>query len=300
MKFELTILGSNSASPAYGRKPTAQYLKHSGSAYLIDCGEGTQFRLQDYGLKASLIDSIFISHLHGDHFFGLPGLLSSYSLAGRSKPLTLFSPPGLEKALTSLFAAGAHHITYPLIYHVIEASGGTILKNEYIKVEAFPLKHKIPTFGYQFTRKEPSKMDKSKLEAHLSTGAQIAELMKNGFVEVAGRRFDKTEFELCPPKEAKYAFCSDTAFHQDLANHITDCDLLYHETTFLKDCENLAASTFHSTTVQAAQIATMANAKKLIIGHFSARYADTRPFLSEVSALFPHVELATEGTTFII
>jgi len=303
MTFEVTILGSSSATPVYNRNPTAQLLNCNERFYLIDCGEGTQQQLMRFGLKASKIDYIFISHLHGDHYFGLVGLLSSMHLNGRIKPLHLFCPPALQDILQLQFLHSETALRYPLVFHFTQdREPEVLLENSDVTVESFLLNHRIPCTGFRFTEKKRlRRLQVDKLEA-----AQIPmtyyPLLKRGLdVELPGGGWLRSQdYTSDSPRPKRYAYCSDTLMDESYFAAIQGCDTLYHEATFMQDMLERAQETHHSTAMQAAQAALKTGAKKLLIGHFSSRYKTLSPLLEEAQAVFPQTALATEGQTFQI
>ncbi|HXH18464.1 MAG TPA: ribonuclease Z [Chitinophagales bacterium] len=304
MPFEITILGSNSALPAHGRHPTSQILNVHDRLFLIDCGEGTQMLLEKYKIRHGRIEHIFISHLHGDHFFGLIGLITSYHLNHREKPLTIFCPKGLDEIIHLQLKYSDTHLRYPLSFEFfIPQSGAVIFENDFMRVETLKLKHRIPCAGFVFREKlPPEKNIKPEAidEYHLSI-QQIHEIKKGkDLLLPTGKIVKNEELTVKPHRPRVYAYCTDTAYDESIAPYILGADLLYHEATFDKSEEMRAKETFHSTTRQAAMIAKKAQVKKLLLGHFSARYKTLDDLLSEAREVFPHSELAREGSTFVI
>lgn len=303
MRFELTILGSNSAVPAYGRHPSAQVLNVREELYLIDCGEGTQLRLAENQIKTGKIEHIFISHLHGDHIFGLVGLLTSYSMGGREKPLHVYGPAGLAAFIHSQLYWSHSHLNYPLHIHRTEPRFKCLVyENRDLWVYSIPLQHSVPTNGYLFIEKErPRHIIPAYIEAY-GMGIEQIRAVKKGkdlWLE-GGRRIANDLLTEPPPPSRSFAYCSDTRYHPELVEHIKGVDMLFHEATFEQAMEERAAATFHSTTAQAAEIARRAGVRRLIIGHFSARYRDLSPLLEETRRIFKRSTLAIEGKTFNI
>ena len=301
MEFELKILGSASATPVLDRHHTAQVLTVGSSQYLIDCGEGTQRRLLEYKVRPQRIGTIFISHLHGDHFFGLFGLLGTMSLQGRTEPLQLFGPPGLDEILTTQFRYSGTQLGFELTFTAVETSQhAQIFEDKQLTVHTLPMQHRVPCCGYLF-REQPRRrrLLKEKLPADL-TPTQLAVLAQGqdvtdtatGAVLVANAAVTT---EPAPPRS--YAFCSDTLYLPGLADLVRGVDLLHHEATFLDEMRARAAATHHSTAHQAALLARNAEVGQLLIGHFSSRYRDLQPLLTEARAVFERTELALEGTT---
>ena len=296
--FELLILGSSSASPTSTRNPSAQLLNIAERYFLIDCGEGTQMQLRKNKAKFQAIDHVFISHLHGDHFFGLPGLLSSMHLLGRKQDLHLYAPADLKEVIEKLNQVSETRLNYPLIWHLTSASGLHLLfEDDKVEVYSFPLKHRIQCNGFLFKEKTlPRKIDKYKLEKLQISTADILRL-KNGLdvVNALGEFIPNKEATIDPPAPRTYAYCSDTIYYENIIQYIKGVDLLYHESTFLEDKADRAHKTFHSTAKQAATIAQKAEAKQLLLGHFSARYPVLDDFLKEARPIFEFCVLATDG-----
>jgi len=303
LTFEVQILGSNSALAAHGRHPTAQLLRYGSRQMLIDCGEGTQVRLQRFKSKPFKIEYIFISHLHGDHYFGLIGLLTSFHLLQRKSSLTIFGPPQLEPILRLQLDAANTVLNYPLIFKATQADVPEILlEDDSLIVSSFPLDHRIPCTGFLFREKKPPRKINPKATAGITLKAETYEALRRGEnITDANGVFHLNECltEATSPCRT-YAYCTDTLYKPDIIPMITGVDLLYHEATFSKDCEERAKQTFHSTSVEAAQIAAKANVKQLLIGHFSSKYIDLQPLLTETAEVFSNTRLAIEGETFSI
>lgn len=303
MTFEVTILGSSSATPVYNRNPTAQLLNCNEKFYLIDCAEGTQQQLIKFGLKASKIDYVFISHLHGDHYFGLIGLLSSMHLNGRIKPLHIYAPEAIKEILELQFKHSDTHLKYELIYFAIDASKpGVIFENNDVIVETIILNHRIPCTGFKFTEKKRlRKLLVEKLEND-NIALELYPLLKRGVdLELPnGDVLKNVDYTTDSATPKSYAYCSDTLYDESYFDSIKDCDTLYHEATFLHEMIDRAKETHHTTALQAAQIATIVGAKQLLIGHFSSRYKTLNPLLDEAQSEFPNTALALEGNTFQI
>ena len=300
MRFALTILGINAAAPAYGRHPSAQVLQVHNRHYLIDCGEGTQMRMSDFNIPRHKINQVFISHLHGDHVFGLPGLLFSFSLMDRKAPLHLYSPAGLrEMILAQLTPSGA--LSYPLHFHEVNtASTSIIFEDPLLSVTAIPLRHRIPTIGFLFREKpRPLNIIPEKIETYHLTIEQIKAAKAGEDITLSdGRTIPNMELTLSPPPPRSYAYMSDTMFDESVVPHIHNTDLLFHETTFCEDHADNATLTHHSTARQAALIAKAANVRTLITGHYSSRYPDVQPFLDEARAVFPNSVAGEEGRVY--
>jgi len=303
MKFEVTILGSSSATPIFNRNPTAQALNINERLYLIDCGEGTQQQMLRFDIKASRIDYIFISHLHGDHYLGLVGLLSSLHLNGRTKPLYIFCPAALKEIIDLQFKYSETTIQYPLEYTFIDPTKtAKLVDNQDIIIESIPLDHRIPCTGFLFRQKKRlRKLIKDKIE-NMEIPVEYYSRLKKGedFTDANGKLYKNDQLTTDSERPKAYAYCSDTLYSETYFNQITDVDLLYHEATFLHNMVDRAMETHHTTALQAAEVAAKVNAKKLVIGHFSARYKMLTELLDEARSVFPETELAIEGKTFAI
>ena len=303
MKFEVTILGSSSATPVYNRNPTAQLLNCNEKFYLIDCGEGTQQQLMKFGFKASKIDYVFISHLHGDHYFGLIGLLSSMHLNGRIKPIKIYAPAALLEILDIQFKYSETVIRYPIEFLALETDNSKqILDNADLTVETIILNHRIPCTGFKFTQKKRlRKLLVQKLESE-NIDVAYYPLLKRG-VDLKlpdGRILVNSDYTTDSERPKTYCYCSDTLFDERYFHTIKGCDTLYHEATFLHEMIDRASQTHHTTALQAAQIATVVGASKLLIGHYSSRYKSLQPLLEEAVSVFENTELALEGNTYTI
>ena len=299
MVFEVTILGTSSAMPGWGRNMSAQLVNYEQNLFLIDCGEGTQHQLLKYKAKMNQIRHIFISHLHGDHYLGLAGLLSSMQLQGRTEAMHLYAHRGLADVLTTQFRVSQGYVRYPLVFHPLEAAHSQLLYNgETLTVSTLPLDHRIPCCGFLFRQKlGKQKIIKALLPDDLPIAGIIA--LKNGQDVVHNDRILRSQDLTQPPKPPlAYAYCSDTKFNQALVPYISGVDLLYHEATFADDLAARAEETHHSTARQAATIAQLAGAKQLLLGHFSARYRELSPLLEEAREVFAGAHLAVEGQTF--
>lgn len=292
MSTYLTILGFNSAIPTINTAPTAQFLDMEERAFLIDCGEGTQVQLRKAKVRFSKINHIFISHLHGDHCFGLPGLIASFRLLGRETPLHIYGPKGIREMLETIFRITETHRGFEVVYH--ELSGNTsekIYEDARVEVFTIPLNHRIYCNGYLF-REKPK-------ERHLN----MKEISKYPEIETcdyhhikAGRDFTLSDGYILknetlttdPTPTVSYAFCSDTRYFESIIPIIRGVDVLYHESTFLHDLKDMADYTGHTTALEAARIARSANVGKLILGHFSNRYTNLSVFTEEAREIFPN------------
>ncbi len=299
--FCLQILGTSAALPAYGRNPTAQVLQIAERLFLFDCGEGTQAQMQRYRVRKSKIEAIFITHLHGDHVFGLIGLLTSYSLEGRSQKMDIYGPAGLEEMMNVQLQYSGGGYSYPVHFHVVDTeSAGLLWEDDQVEVYHFPLKHRIPTSGYRINEKRrPRNMIKEKIAEYQIPYLKIPGIKTgNDFETEDGTIIPNAELTTAPPLPRSFAFCTDTLFHEELAPYITGVDLLYHESTYCDDLEDQAAISMHSTATQAARMAHLAKAKKLILGHYSARYKTIECFEEEARAIFPQSITGVEGGTY--
>ena len=301
--FALTILGAGSATPTLRLHQTAQLLTIGNEYALIDCGEGTQLRLIEQRIRPGRLRYIFISHLHGDHYFGLPPLLSTLNLGGRTEDLFLFGPRGLDEVLTTIFRVSNSKLGFKLHFQAVDPDRATLLfDHPLLTVESIPLQHRIDCSGYLF-REKPHKPHL--LREKLPADVPIAYLkqLKNGedIRDDDGKLlYAVADYTEPGPAPRSYAYCSDTRYINELAAQLHGVSLLYHEATFLEDNAVRAAEVFHSTAKQAATLAAKAQVGKLLIGHFSSRYKQFQPFLDEARAVFPETYLATEGETIAI
>ncbi len=303
MSFNITILGSSGAMPSYGRHPSAQLVEIASRFFLVDCGEGVQMQLMRFQANYHRINHIFISHLHGDHYLGLMGLIFTMHLQRRASDLHIYSHRGLDEIITVQLRYSRSWPNFKIVFHRLEKDvREVIFEDDAITVETIPLTHKIRCSGFLFREKiKPRRIDKTSLPATLLI-QQIVALKKGEDVkDQTGKIIYKNEDLTLPPKPSRsYAYCSDTAYKESLLEQITGVDLLYHEATFAEEDQLKALETQHSTAKQAAEIARQAKVAKLLIGHFSARYRDLQPLLEEAQSIFPETTLAEEGQTFTI
>jgi len=299
--MKLTILGCHAATPRWDASPTAQILQVKGHTFLIDCGEGTQVQLRRHKIKFSRIKHIFISHLHGDHFFGLVGLVSTFRLLGREADLHIYGPKGIKEAITLQLKLGKSWTDYDLYFHELESLETEILfEDENISVSTIPLKHRIYTNGFIFKEKESERtLDINAVEAANVSMSYYSKIKQgHDVVNEDGVLIDNKKITLDPPKPKSYAYCSDTAYNPAMISKIASATALYHETTFLELHKDLAEKTKHSTAKEAATIAKNAAVEILILGHYSGRYQDLNAFKLEAEEIFTNVLLAKDGKVF--
>ncbi|HBE40024.1 MAG TPA: ribonuclease Z [Bacteroidales bacterium] len=301
MPMRLTILGSSSALPTSERYPSAHVLNVHERLYLIDCGEGTQMQLRRNKIRFGKINHIFISHIHGDHVFGLYGLLSTFSLMGRTLPLHLYAPENYREILLSHLADFDIHLNYEIDF---TALGGKdplkILDDKHLTVTSFPLKHRVPSFGFLFREKPPDRnIIKESIEKYKIPVSRIPAIKKGAdFISSDGEVIRNDDITIPGPDPRSYAYCSDTRYFKRLASFVKGVNLMYHEATFDDSLGQLAKTTGHSTSSDAARSAKEAGAETLIIGHFSARHKDISLLVEEARKIFPRTLPAIDGTTF--
>lgn len=303
MKFDVLILGSSSATPIYGRHPTAQLINVNEQLYLVDCGEGTQVQLIKYGIRSNRIKHIFISHLHGDHYLGLIGLISSMHLVGRKDDLHVYGPPGLKEIIDLHFLHSQTVLRYMLHIHTTQdETKNVVFENENIQVSTFPLNHRIACTGFRFDEKKrlPS-INREKVSAIGIPPTHLPSIKRGqDYTAPDGTVHHWQDLTIAPPPSRSYAYCSDTVRTSSYLPFIQYVDLLYHEATFLHEMLDRAVDTYHTTALQAAEIAAEVGAKRLLIGHYSARYKDLKPLLQESKSVFEATQLALEGNWYSI
>ena len=301
--MELTILGCHSATPRNNARPTAQLLEMRGHLFLIDCGEATQIALRNANAKFSRIKHIFISHLHGDHFFGLFGLISTFQLLGREAEMHIYGPKGIKEAVLLVLKLGGAYTPFPLYFHELSGDTSEVLyEDDKVLVRTIPLRHRVYTNGFFFQEKEGERrLDMTAISNYPSIEKCDYQNIKSGkdVVLENGMIIPNEELTFAPHKPQSYAFCSDTLYFEALAEEIKGARVVYHEATFLKNNEELAAKTMHSTAYQAGLTAKNANAEVLILGHYSSRYNDIKLFKDEASEVFENVYLAEDGKKFV-
>lgn len=297
MATTLTILGYNSAIPTVKSSPTAQLLEMEERLFLIDCGEGTQVQMRKAKAKFSKIKHIFISHLHGDHCFGLPGLISSFTLLGREMPLHIYGPKGIKKMLQTVFQITESRMDFEIVYHELNnQESEKIYEDSRIEVFTIPLQHRIYCNGYLFKEKPKERhLNIDEIKKYPEIEICDYQNIKNGqdFVLSDGYVLKNKTLTKDPQPSVSYAFCSDTKYSEEIITIIKEVDVLYHESTFLEDLKDMAKKTGHSTALEAATIAKKANVKKLILGHFSNRYEDLTLFEKEAKTVFENTFLPT-------
>jgi ribonuclease Z len=303
MIFEATILGCGAAAPTGKHNPSAQVLNIHDKLFLVDCGEGSQMQMRKFKVKMQRINEVFISHMHGDHYLGLMGFISSMHLLGRKAKLTVYGPEELKAILELQLKASQTFLEYPLeIIATSRSEKQCIYDDKSLRVYSFPMKHRIDTCGFLFEEKERKpKITKTSIGQYGLMPSQIIQL-KNGIAVVLENGETLHPETVCedpePPKS--YAYCSDTAYSEKVIEAVRGCTTIYHESTFLESEAERAKSTFHSTAKQAATVAKAAGTKRLILGHFSSRYATDDGFREEALEIFPNVSLANEGQVFTI
>ncbi|MBT8259746.1 MAG: ribonuclease Z [Bacteroidia bacterium] len=299
--MKLTILGCHSATPRIDANPTSQVLDIANHIFLIDCAEGTQIQLRKNKVKFSRIKHIFISHLHGDHFFGLVGLISTFRLLTREADLHIYAPKGLKEVITLQMKLAKSWTNYNLIFHELTSDKSKLIfEDDKVEVHTIPLNHRVYTNGFLFKEKEKErKLDVNKAIS-LNIDKAYFRKLKQGFdvTNEEGVLIKNIDVTKPGPKPKSFAFCSDTVYCELIIPIIKDVDILYHESTFLESHKHLAETTKHSTAKQAATIAKKANIGTLILGHYSTRYDDYELFIKEAKTVFDKVELAKDGKVF--
>ncbi len=303
MFFEVTVLGSSSALPTSRKFPSAHVLNVHGRFYLIDCGEGTQIQLRKFGIKLGKLNTIFISHMHGDHVFGLFGLFSTLNLLGRETPLHLYGHEGLGNLIRHFQDNYGQNLSYSIVHHKIKTrQKGIIFEDNGITVETFPLKHRIPTNGFCFREKPRERNLRKQVLEKYDIPVRERINIKNGadFIMPDGSVIPNYELTLPPKKSRSYAYVSDTRPVKNLVKILKGIDLLYHESTFLDKDAQLARQTEHTTALQAAEIARDAEAGKLLLGHLSTRYKDEDLFTEEARKIFENSFVVREGEKYVV
>lgn len=296
--FNIQILGCGSALPTTCHMPSSQLVNMNGKLFMIDCGEGTQLQMRRYGARMSKLHSIFISHLHGDHVFGLPGLISTLGLLGRTADLTIYAHKEIDILLKPILNFFCKNLSYSINIITLPKDGfNTVFENKSISVSTFPLKHRIASSGFLFKEKEKQRHIKREMIDFYKVPIREINNIKSGadFLTTNGEIIPNSRLTNPPHPSRSYAYCSDTAYHESIVPFIKNVDVLYHEATFAESEKTRAEKTAHSTARQAAEIAKMAEANKLVIGHYSSRYTDLDVLLKEAQSVFPKTALANEG-----
>ncbi len=302
-KFSVLILGNASAAPTLARNHTSQLVNINEQYYLMDCGEGTQLRLREHKIKLQRINHIFISHLHGDHYLGLIGLLQTMHLLGRITDLHIYSPNGIQEIIEVHLKYSESHLKYKIIYKVVDTKQSEVVfENSKIIVSTIPLNHRIACSGYLFKEKpKPKRINPAAIKQYEVPKYQINKIkLGEDFTNSEGKIIKNERLTINSLPSFSYAFCSDTKYNEQIIDVIKGVDLLYHEATFIDEHADRAKKTFHSTAKQAAEIALQAGVNRLIIGHFSNRYPDLNVLLTEAKSVFKNTEIATQDNEFEI
>jgi ribonuclease Z len=301
MPFEVTILGSSSATPTSDRYPTAQVINAHGRYFLTDCGEGAQIQIRRQKIGFGKIRHILISHLHGDHYYGLIGMISSFNLLGIRNDIHIYSHSQLKELIQPQLEFLKKELQFKIIFHPLNfKTPQKIFSDDKVEVYSFPLRHSVPCCGFLFKEADRElNIIKEYIEKYKIPVAEIKKIKKGAdFITDDGKLIPNNQLTTPPLPPRSYAFCSDTAWYPEIIKTIKNVDLLYHEATFTEELKEWAENTFHSTALDAARIAKGANAKKLILGHFSARYKEIEVFLREARAIFPETDAAVDGHTY--
>lgn len=297
----VTILGNNSASPAHGRHPTSQIVQAGDHTFLVDCGEGTLFQMSKYKIRQGRINHIFISHLHGDHYFGLIGLINTYGLNHRENDLHIYAPQYLREINELQMKAADARLPYTVHYHVLNREG-VLFQDDKVCVSAFKVHHQIPCFGFLFREiKNKRKLNFPLVERYNVPRAYYDRLHQGeDFVAPGGEVVPNSVLTFPRPGGKSYAFCADTLYLEEICDKIRGVDMVYHESTYLQQQLDRAEKRFHSTTIQAATIARLADAKRLLLGHYSSMYADIEVFGEEARTVFENAEISREGVSYLV
>ncbi len=300
MALSVLILGSAAAAPTLNRNQTAQLVSTEKNLFLVDCGEATQIQLRRYKVRFQQIDHIFISHLHGDHFFGLVGLLSTMHMLGRKAAVHIYGPKELQEVIQVQFKYAGSSLSFQQVYHTVEGSSAPIYQDNEIEVTAFEVNHRIKCFGYKFQeRPKPRRINGKRVEFYKVPNYFRPKLKEGAdFTKEDGEVIANSVLTDAPFPSHAYAYCADSAAHEKYLKHIQGVDLLYHEATFMHDQKARAKKTYHSTAKQTGELAAKAGVGQLLIGHFSNRYTDLKPLLNEAKNGFKTTSLAVEGKTY--
>ena len=304
MSFTVTILGSGAALPTFSRNPTSQYVICNDRHILIDCGEGAQMQIRKYGLKFQKLTHILISHLHGDHYFGLVGLLSTMHLLGRNQGVKVYGPEGLEQIIKSQLEIGGARLDFSIEFTVLDGkSSGCLFEDKLIEIHTFPLKHRIPTNGFVIKEKQKERILKGDLFKEDKLSLALIPFFKRGEDVIdneTGKTYSFEKYTLPPKPVYSYAYCSDTMYYESVISKIENVSFLYHEATFLEKDRNRAKATYHSTAKDAAKIALKANVGKLLLGHLSARFENGKEHENEAKTIFENVVVVEDGDVYQI
>ncbi|HEX2609277.1 MAG TPA: ribonuclease Z [Flavisolibacter sp.] len=297
--LSVTILGNNSAVPAFNRHPTSQVVSQDGNNYLVDCGEGTQIQMIKYKVRRGKISHIFISHLHGDHYFGLAGLLNTFGLLSHKQELHVYGPAPLQQIIEMQLNVADTSLPYPLHFHTL-SEAGLLVDNDKIRISCFRTNHRIECYGFLFEEKQGKRKLLIEKVRKLDIPVSFYSSLQQGldYITPRGHTIPNDTVTIPSDRGRKYAFCADTKYDETLIPHIYGADMIYHETTYLDNMREKAFDRFHSTTRQAGEIARKAMIGKLLIGHFSSKYSTLEQFLEETRQVFPNTELAIEGNTY--
>ncbi len=299
MVFEVKILGCNSASFAFGRHHTAQVVNSNQNLFLVDCGEGTQLRMIKQQVRFNRIHHIFISHLHGDHYLGLMGLIFTFHLQGRTEDLYIYGPAGLDEIISLQLRHSESVLHYQIHFQVIEQDNQLLFENEDIQIRSLAMNHRIACYGFVFAEKQRRYKIKRELLPETLGREELLKLKEGLDVQDSnGRLWKNEELASPPPVPRSYVYAADTRVLEGICEAVKGCNLLYHEATFTSDMQARAEVTYHSTAAEAARFASLHEVHRLILGHFSSRYQDVSPVLEEAIRFFPYTLLAAEGQTY--
>lgn len=297
--LSVTILGNNSAVPAFNRHPTSQVVAHDGTNYLVDCGEGTQIQMIKYKIRRGKIARIFISHLHGDHYFGLVGLINTFNLLSHRQELHVYGPEPLQQIIEMQLKVAETYLCYPLYFHTI-TENATLVDDDKILIKCFRTNHRILCFGFSFEEKIGKRKLQIENVRRYNVPVSFYTSLQQGldYISPRGEVIKNDLLTTAPERGRRYAFCADTKYDESLLEHIQGFDTIYHETTYLDNMQEKAFERYHSTTRQAATIARKAGVNRLLIGHFSSKYSTLDVFEREAREIFSNTELAIEGLTY--
>jgi ribonuclease Z len=297
--LSVTILGNNSAVPAFNRHPTSQVVTHDGNNYLVDCGEGTQIQMIKYKIRRGKISHIFISHLHGDHYFGLVGLLNTFGLLSHKQELHVYGPAPLQQIIEMQLNVADTLLPYPLFFHTL-TQAEVLVDNDKIRISCFPTTHRIECYGFLFEEKQGKRKLMIEKVRKLNIPISFYSSLQQGldYITPRGQVIRNDSVTTSADRGKKYAFCADTQYDEGIIPYIYNADMIYHETTYLDNMREKAFERFHCTTKQAGLIAQKAMIKKLLIGHFSSKYNSLDQFQLEAREVFANTELALEGVTY--